>query len=300
MTAVHVDVDAAGVALLRIDDPARKVNVTSPQLVAELVAAIERLVAAPQVVGIVITSGKAGTFIAGGDIKAFFAACERGITREQAFAIADDWNVAMRRIETCGKPIAAAVNGAALGGGLEFALCCHYRVLVDDAKAVVGQPEVTLGLLPGGGGTQRLPRLIGIEKAVPLLLEGTRLRPHEAHALGIVHDVVRREELVAAARRWVVSRPPAQQPWEASDYRFPGGACAVPSPASRNFIEGMAQAIERTRGAEPAPRAILAAVAEGTQLPLEPGLRVEAKHFAALLTGADARNRIRAWLLART
>jgi enoyl-CoA hydratase/carnithine racemase len=154
-------VDADGIALITLDDPSRPINVTSPELIADLMAALDRVTTDPAVRGAVITSGKAGSFVAGGDIKDFVGAHERGMTEAEAFEISHRWNVELRRIERCGKPIAAAINGVALGGGYELSLCCHHRVLVDDEKARVGLVDVSIGLLPAGGGTQRLPRLIG-------------------------------------------------------------------------------------------------------------------------------------------
>ena len=299
MKMVKLEVDSEGVAIVTIDDPGRKVNITSPALVAELMAVLDRVAAAPTIKGAVITSGKVGTFVAGGDIKDFATAHDRGVTLQQAFEIANSWNVDLRRVETCGKPIAAAINGAALGGGLELALCCHYRVLIDDPKAVVGQPEVTLGLLPGGGGTQRLPRLIGIEKALPLLLEGRRLEPAEALALGIVDEVVPGEKLIDTARRWVRANPEPKQPWDTDGYAVPGGAGPLAPHANRTFETSTAQVMERTQGNYPAPLAILSAVYEGVALPIELGLRVEAQYFATLLTGPVARNLMRTLVLNR-
>src|ERR1700761_4927938 len=171
-STLRFEVDA-GIALITIDPPDRPMNVLTPELQSELLAAIERVVASPEVTGAIITSGKSNAFLAGADLKFLATAYERGTTPKQGA----DWSQALssifRRIETCGKPIAAAIKGLTVRGSLELTLACHYRVLADSPKSVVGLPEVTVGLLPGAGGTQRLPRLIGIEPALTLLTLGT-------------------------------------------------------------------------------------------------------------------------------
>ena len=177
MAIVTTSVGADGVALITLDDPARPANVTSPELTAELLAAIDRVAGDDAVVGAVIASGKPGRFVAGGDIKDFVGAFERRMSEAEAFELSHRWNRDLRRIERCGKPFAAAINGAALGGGFELALLCQHRVLVDEPHAVVGLVEVGLGLLPAGGGSQRLPRLVGIDAALRLMIDARRLAP---------------------------------------------------------------------------------------------------------------------------
>ena len=287
LATLRLEVGADGVALITLDDPARAMNVTSPELTRDLMAALARVVRDPAIVGAVLTSGKANGFVAGGDIKDFVDAHERGMPEAEAFEISHRWNVDLRRIERCGKPIAAALNGLALGGGLELALCCGHRVLADDPKAVVGCPEVTIGLLPAGGGSQRLPRLIGIEPALEMMLEGTRLSPARALALGVVDAVVPREQVVEAARRWVLSGPDPRQPWDRPGYRVPG------SEVADWYARSLARVMDRTHGRYPAPLALLAAVRDGTPLAIEDGLRVESQCFSALLPGAVARNLMR-------
>ncbi|HEY0914647.1 MAG TPA: 3-hydroxyacyl-CoA dehydrogenase NAD-binding domain-containing protein, partial [Solimonas sp.] len=208
----------------------------------------------------------------------------------QVYETSQDLSRLLRRLETCGKPFAVAINGLALGGGLEVCLGCHYRVLSDSPKAVVGLPEVKVGLLPGGGGTQRLPRLIGIQKALPLMLDGNPVAPPQALALGIIHAVLPQAELVPAARAWVLANPQAQQPWDVKGFKLPGGAGAMAPHAADSFGAGSSRLMRATRRNYPAPLAISAAVYEGTQLPIDTGLRLESKHFATLLAGPVARN----------
>jgi len=291
MSTLTLVVEADGIALITLDDPARPMNVTSPELVADLLAAFDRVAADPTIRGAVLTSGKAGSFVAGGDIKDFVGAHERGMTEAEAFELSHRWNVDLRRVERCGKPVAAAINGVALGGGYELCLCCHHRVLVDDEKALVGLVEVTIGLLPAGGGTQRLPRLVGVEAALALMLEGQRLRPAEALACGAVDAVVPRERLLDAARDWVRAHPHAAQPWDRPGYRAPG--------EGHDWAGARAALLQRTRGRYPAPLALFDAVRDGLPLPIEDGLRVESAHSARLLPGAVARNLMRSGFVHR-
>lgn len=288
MSILKLNIDADGVALITINDPTRSMNVTCPEFHEELESFVEQIETDSAIQGAVITSGKQNAFIAGGDIKQFVTAHDIGMTAEQAIELAQGWNRVMRRLETCGKPVAAAINGLALGGGLETALCCHYRVLADDPKARVGLPECTIGLLPGGGGTQRLPRLIGAERAIPMIVEGKPLKPVEALELGIVDEIVAKEDVVTAARRWVLTSPEAIQPWDRPDSAAAGEAV---SPEA--YQAQVDKVMERTQGNYPAPLAALAAVYEGSKLAFDEAMRVEERYFAELLIGPVARNLMR-------
>jgi len=196
-----------------------------------------------------------------------------------------------RRLETCGKPFVAAINGLALGGGYELALACHYRVLADDPKAVVGLPEVTVGLLPGSGGTQRLPRMIGLEKSLPILLEGKPVGPAEALKLGLVDAVVPAASLRQAARQWLLQSPDPIRAWDKKGYRTSGGLL---NPAVVNVMTFQPAAIgAKTQYNYPAPIAILDCVFEGMLMPFDKALRLESKYFAKLLRDPVSRNLIR-------
>jgi 3-hydroxyacyl-CoA dehydrogenase / enoyl-CoA hydratase / 3-hydroxybutyryl-CoA epimerase len=292
MKTIQFDINADGVALLTIDLPGRSVNVFTPEFVSDLAEAVERVIAAPEIKGAVLTSAKK-SFIAGADLKDLVKAYGEGITRKQAAARFSRENALMRRIETGGKPFAAALNGLALGGGLELALACHYRVIVDEPKALLGLPEVTVGLLPAGGGTQRLPRLIGIEQALPLLSQGTSLAPAQALALGIVNACVPAADLLAHASAWIVANPGAQQPWDIKGFKVPGGAGCMAPFANQQFQVGTTLARRSGFGNLPAPLAILSAVFAGTQVPIDLALRIEANYFAQLLADPVARNLMR-------
>ncbi len=172
-------------------------------------------------------------------------------------------------------------------------LACHYRVIADDPKAFVGLPEVKVGLLPGGGGTQRMPRLIGVTQSLPYLLEGGNIAAAEAKKLGLVHEVVPAGELIAAAKRWLMGSPVAVQPWDQKGYRVPGGVAFASAGTTQTFMGATALVAKKTLHNYPAPAAILSCVYEGTLLPIEKGLEVESKYFATLVTGPVARNLIR-------
>ncbi len=293
MSAVNVSVDADGIALITIDQLGRSINVVTPDLVAELFAAIEQVAADTAINGAVLSSAKPGCFLAGADLKEFVTAYERGVTAAQARDFSRGFQRLMRRMETCGKLFAAALNGHALGGGLELALGCHYRVLVDDPAAVVGLPEVTTGLLPGGGGTQRLPRLIGVQEALPLMLAGSTVEPTQALKLGIVDTLAPASEVVARARAWISSGREAVQPWDRKGFVVPGGAGPLSSFANQAFMAGVAQIRKQTQGNLPAPLAIMSCVFEGTITDIDTGLKIESKYFGQLLSSPIARNLIR-------
>jgi 3-hydroxyacyl-CoA dehydrogenase/enoyl-CoA hydratase/3-hydroxybutyryl-CoA epimerase len=193
----------AGVALITFDVPGRSMNTLTADVLRELAEIVERLRTDAAIKGAVITSGKASGFCAGADLGemggSLGTASDGAALFERVFSI----NKLFRSLETCGKPVAVAIGGLALGGGFELALACHHRVVAAVDKIQLGLPESKVGLLPGGGGTQRLPRLLGAMKALPLLLEGKSVGPQEALKLGLVHQVVPLAEIVTAARAWV-------------------------------------------------------------------------------------------------
>ena len=286
-------VDADGIALVTMDSPGRSMNVFFPEVEQELVAILEQTTADPAVRGVVVTSGKP-SFIAGYDLTEFLRSFGPGETAVGAYErFSGGLQHVFRRIETCGKPWVAAINGLALGGGLELCLACHYRVMADDPKAFVGLPEVKVGLLPGGGGTQRLPRLIGIAQSLPHLLEGSNISAKEAKKLGLVQEVVPPAELIAAARRWLLGTPTAVQPWDQKGFKVPGGVGFGSASITQMFSGAAALVAKKTLHNYPAPAAILSCVFEGTLLPIEQGLDIEAKYFAQLVTSPVSRNLIR-------
>jgi len=294
---IKYSVDQDGVALLVIDIPGRSMNVLTPQFMNELEQAIDTLAADDAVKGAVITSGK-DSFIAGADLKDLVSVFERGGDAAAIYEFARSFTLQFRKMETCGKPLVAAINGTALGGGLELCLACHHRVALDHPKAKLGLPEVQVGLLPGAGGTQRLPRMIGAEKALTLMAEGTHIPPAKAHELGIVEQLAGdRDELIARARQWILESGDPVQPWDKKGFKFPGGPGASRPATAQTFMVGTALVSQKTMHNYPAPIAILSCVYEGSIVPIDKGLEIESQYFVELLTGPVARNMIRTLFL---
>jgi 3-hydroxyacyl-CoA dehydrogenase/enoyl-CoA hydratase/3-hydroxybutyryl-CoA epimerase len=289
---IRFEVDAGGIATLTLDIPGKPVNVITPEFQADLAQAVERIATDDAIKGVVITSAKRD-FMAGADLKDLVTAYDRGISAAEAAGFSGTLNRLYRRLETCGKPVAAAVNGLALGGGLELALACHYRVLADAPKVVVGLPEVKVGLLPGAGGTQRLSRLIGIASALPLMVEGKHVKPAEALKLGIVNEIAPPGEVVSRAQAWLATDPEPLAPWDRKGFKVPGGVGMQNPGVVQVFLVGNSLVAKNTWHNFPAPNAIMSAVYEGCQLPFDRGLAVESKYFGKLLSGPVARNLMR-------
>lgn len=285
-------VDNDGIATITIDVPDKPMNVLGPQVMADMSSALDKIEHDDAIKGAIITSAKTD-FMAGADLKWLCDTLDQKLDLKHAFAFADPLNKGYRRIETVGKPIAAAINGTALGGGLELALACHYRVAADNPKTVIGLPEVQVGLLPGGGGTQRLPRIIGIEKALPLLLQGTHIKPKKALELGIIDELVAPDKILEAAKTWLLEVGDAVQPWDKKGYKVPGGAGAMHPKAAQQFMGGTAMVSQNALHNYPAPIAILSCVYEGTILPIDRGLTIESQYFAKLMVDPVAKNMIR-------
>lgn len=285
---INFELDADGIATLSWDMPGRSQNVINGDSCAALSGVIERAVGDPAVKGILMTSAKAD-FIAGGDL----AWLQSAASAAELFARTTALHKALRQLETCGKPVAMALPGSTLGGGLEVALCGHFRVAGDKPSARFGLPEVTLGLLPGGGGTQRLPRIVGVQNALPLLLEGKRLKAAEALKLGILHAVVPGGSEVQTARDWLRAQTaPVQQPWDAKGYKIPGGAISSPA-VQQTFMAANAMLRAKTFGNYPAPELILSCVYEGLITDIDTGLKTEARYFAKVVLSPQAKNMIR-------
>jgi 3-hydroxyacyl-CoA dehydrogenase/enoyl-CoA hydratase/3-hydroxybutyryl-CoA epimerase len=292
MNTLELATGKDGIAVITIDLKDRSMNVVSPEFIAELDQAIDQVAGDDDIKGAVITSGKS-SFIAGADLLQIVDEIQPGADPKVAFAKWSGLQQLYRKLETCGKPVVAAINGTALGGGLELCLACHYRVAADNPKAKLGQPEVQVGLLPGAGGTQRLPRMIGLEAALPLLLQGTHLSPAKAAEMGIINALVEPGQEVAVARQWIVDGGEAVQPWDKKGFRVPGGAGLMNPKAIQTQMFGTALLQKTTNHNYPAPIAIMSAVYEGSVLPIDTALRVESKYFAQMLTNVVARNMIR-------
>ncbi|CAJ0779757.1 3-hydroxyacyl-CoA dehydrogenase NAD-binding domain-containing protein [Ralstonia holmesii] len=286
---IDITIDTDGIATLTWDQPGRAQNVLNGETCAAFFAAIDRVCTDASVKGILVTSAKAD-FIAGGDLEWLQASDDAATLFERTCEL----HRMLRKLETCGKPVAAALPGSTLGGGLEIALACHYRVAADNARARFGLPEVTLGLLPGGGGTQRLPRLIGVQKALPMLLEGKRIKAVDALKLGIVDAVVNAGEEADAARAWLLGegQTRAQQPWDTKGYKVPGGGISSPA-VQQLFTAANAMLRQKTYGNYPAAASILSCVYEGLITDLDTGLKTEARYFVQAVLSPEARAMIR-------
>ncbi|WP_179473192.1 3-hydroxyacyl-CoA dehydrogenase NAD-binding domain-containing protein [Mycolicibacterium vinylchloridicum] len=290
------DKDADGIVTLTMDDPTGSSNVMNEHYKESMHKAVERLVAEKDsITGVVVTSGKK-TFFAGGDLKAMITAGPENAG--EIFAEVQDIKADLRALETLGKPVVAAINGAALGGGLEIALACHHRIVADVKGVQIGLPEVTLGLLPGGGGVARITRMLGIQNGfVNVLSQGTRFKPAAAKDNGLVDEIVGSvEELVPAAKAWIKANPESHtQPWDAKGYKMPGGTPATPALAA--ILPSFPSLLRKQlKGAPmPAPRAILAAAVEGAQVDFETACRIESRYFTELVTGPIAKNMIQAF-----
>ncbi len=297
MKTITLRTDAQGTTTLTLDMPGRSWNVWNTESIADFAAAVDQIAEDDGCKGVIITSGKPG-FLAGADLAMVEALTQGGQDAATLSAQVAPLSDALRRLETCGKPVVAAINGTALGGGFELALACHHRVLVDSPRAKVGLPEVQLGLLPGAGGTQRLPRLIGVQPALQLMTEGKALRPDKALKMGLVDAVVPAEALLDTARAWLATGPDAVQPWDRRGFRVPGGSLDDPK-VGQVLMAGTAMIMAKTQGNMPAPVAILACVAEGLRLPMDQGLVVERRHFVSLLRDPVAGNMVRTLFLAK-
>lgn len=290
--------DSDGIVTLTLDDPTGSANVMNDHYKESMHNAVERLAAeADSITGVVITSAKK-TFFAGGDLKSMI---NTGPDDAQAvFENVESIKADLRKLETLGKPVVAAINGAALGGGLEIALATHHRIAADVKGSVIGLPEVTLGLLPGGGGVTRTVRMFGIQKAfMEVLSQGTRFKPGKAKEIGLVDELVGSiDELVPAAKAWIKANPETHtQPWDAKGYKMPGGTPSSPGLAS--ILPSFPALLKKQlKGAPmPAPRAILDAAVEGAQVDFDSASRIESRYFTSLVTGQVAKNMIQAFFL---
>jgi 3-hydroxyacyl-CoA dehydrogenase/enoyl-CoA hydratase/3-hydroxybutyryl-CoA epimerase len=286
MAAVNLQLGDDGILVAAMDLPGRPMNVVGEELMAGIAAAVERLTE-PDVKGLVLTSAKSD-FCAGGDLDRM----SKWTRPEEPFEASMAMKAVLRKMELQGKPVVAAINGHALGGGLELALACHARIAIDDPKLKIGQPEVKLGLLPGGGGTVRLPRLVGIQQALQICAEGAEIDPAKALGLGLLGELARdRGDLMAKARAWIATHPGAKQPWDAPKFRFPGGDSRSPA-VVQMFSIAPSIAARKSWGNYPAVQHIMSSMFEGGLLDFAAASSVESRYFAACAMSRESRNMI--------
>jgi 3-hydroxyacyl-CoA dehydrogenase / enoyl-CoA hydratase / 3-hydroxybutyryl-CoA epimerase len=288
-----------GLVHIVFDAPGRTMNVFSEAAIVDI-GHIAQWLEHADVRGALIRSGKTTAFCAGANLPEIWGAYDQVMSTPEPrrFRAAFDhffrMSLALRALETCGKPIAAAVAGLALGGGGELALASHYRVLTDEKHAAIGLPESLVGLLPGAGGTQRLPRLIGIERAMPMLLQAKRLFGEKAIEARVAHRLVKAGEEIAAAEAWLLSSPEPVQPWDKADWRAPR-----PSDVSAALAPVRSAALQESLGHYPAVFAILDCVEFGLPQSIEGGIRSEMTSFSRLILRPEPRAMIQTMFLGR-
>ena len=301
LTAFRFEIDTDGIGLLTWDMPGRSMNVITLDVMSELEQVIDQVKSDAAIKGCVITSGKE-TFSGGADLTMLegfarqFATLAKAEGEEKAMQAFFDGTRRLsqlyRKLETSGKPWAAAINGTCLGGAFELSLACHYRVASDSEKTRVGLPEVKIGLFPGAGGTQRVARLMPTGDALQMLFKGDQLRAAAAKSMNLVHEVAPAGEIVARAKAWILGGGKGVAPWDEASYKLPSGR--VYSPGGM-MVWPAANAIYRreTMDNYPAVKAILHTVYEGLQLPMDLALKVESRWFAKILRSKEAAAMIR-------
>ena len=289
MSAIQYEKNADGIVILTLDSPNQSANTMNADFQVALENIVSKLKSETSIAGIIFRSAKK-TFFAGGDLDELIKARPEDAT--EFFNVVEKMKHELRYIETLGVPVVAALNGTALGGGWEIALGCHYRIALNDPKTKFGLPEVTLGLLPGGGGIVRMVRLLGLQNAFPFLMEGKQFGVDKAKSLGLVQDTADSEqELMDKAIAWVKANPKSQQPFDVKGYKIPGGDPRTPAVAQVLAI-APAMLRDKTKGCYPAPEAIMAAAAEGAQVDVDTALRIESRYFTKIATGQVAKNMI--------
>ncbi len=288
--AIRYEKGQDNIVVLTIDMPGQSANTMNAVYREAMGQTVARLEAEKDsIAGVIVTSAKK-TFFAGGDLNELIK-----VTKADAKPFYDmilNIKGQLRRLETLGKPVVAAINGAALGGGWEICLACHHRIALDNSSVQLGLPEVTLGLLPGGGGVVRMVRLLGLEKALPYLAEGKKVRPDAALKAGLIHDIAATpDEMLSKARAWIAANPAAVQPWDAKGYKIPGGTPSTPAVAQMLAIAPSVLR-DKTKGCFPAPEKIMCAAVEGAQVDFDTAQIIEARYFTELTTGQVAKNMI--------
>lgn len=281
--------DQDGIGLIAINMVDHPTNLFSPDFMQSYFQVTKEAIADTNVKGVIVTSSR-NMFMAGADLKIL----EKPIEDKDAFYNqAVEMHRHMREIETGGKPFVAAINGHALGGGLEVCLTCHYRIAVNNPKIKIGFPEIKVGLFPGAGGTVKLPYLTGLQNGFMYLLQGIEANPAKAKRDGLIHETVENaEDLIPAAKKWILESPNTTQPWDQRGYKIPGGGIFTPNGA-QILVGGIGNVRKLTHGNYPAAGAILSVVHDGINLPIDRALEIEARYFTKIITTKEARNMIR-------
>lgn len=289
--AFSYDKDSDGIVLITIDMPDHSANVLNDVFFQGFIEVLDKLEADESATGVILISGKK-LWIAGADIDRAFNSEDPAHFFDSSQALKAN----LRRLETLGKPVVAALNGTALGGGMEVALACHHRIAIDNDRIKFGFPEVSLGLLPGGGGVVRTVRLIGLQNAMEWLSQNKKYTPKKAIKAGMIHALATdQDDLLAQAKAWIKANPDAKAPWDADErYRIPGGDPRSPKVAQMLAV-APAMIRKESKGIYPAPAAIMAAAVEGAQVDFETAGRIESRYFAQLGSSQTSRNMINAF-----
>lgn len=295
-----LNTDADGIALVTWNSPDRSMNVFTEEVMRELNAIVDHVAGDAAIKGAVITSGK-DTFSGGADITmlqkmlATYATDKRKDADKAIKALFDNAGYMtglFRKLETCGKPWVSAINGTCMGGAFEMSLACHGRVAADSDKVKMALPEVKIGIFPGAGGTQRVPRLTDQQQALQMLTTGQNLSPQKAKAMGLIHEVAEPAKLVETAKAMIKNGLKAVQPWDEKGFKLPGGQ--IYSPAGFNLWPPAIAILRReTFGNYPAAAAILKCVYEGLLVPFDTGLRIEHRYFTEIMQTKEAAAMIR-------
>ena len=285
--AINYEKDEQNIVTLTLDLPGRNANVINAEFGEALANALAKLQAEENLTGAIITSAKK-TFMAGADLEdeSLFS------NAEAIFNGSEQLKTGFRQLETLGKPVVAALNGTALGGGFELALATHHRIALDNPKIKFGFPEVNLGLLPGGGGIVRLTRMLGLQDSFPYLMEGKQVKPQAAKDAGLIDDLAEDfDDLITKAKAWILANPNAKQPWDQPKFRMPGGNAKHPKIVQMLAI-APAMLRKKTYGNYPAPEAIMDTAVKGSMVDFETASRIESRAFAAVATSNVAKNMI--------
>ena len=288
-TLLSFSVDADGVGTLTINQTENSANLFSEEFIARYIEVAQQAIADENVKGVIVTSGKP-IFMAGADLNALL----EDITDKKAFT--DNLmqlHRSLREIETGGKPFVAAINGTALGGGLELCLACHHRIAINSTKIKLGFPEIKVGLFPGAGGTVKAPYLLGIQTALMYLLQGIEARPPKALKDGLIDAVAENEEeMMAAAKKFILETPNPVQPWDNKKHRIPGGALWTPN-GVQTMVGASGNVGKLTHGNYPSAQKIIKVIHDGIQIPVDRALEIEARNFTHAVCTKEAKNMIR-------
>ena len=288
--AIRFEKDSDNIVTLTMDMPGQSANTMNGDFRSAILEVSERIEKEIDSISGVIYASAKKTFFAGGDLKELITAQPEDA--QEFFNMVEIIKAPLRKIETLGVPVVAAINGAALGGGFEICLASHHRVAINDKKVIVGLPEVTLGLLPGGGGVARMTRMLGLENGLPYLMEGKQLKVEKALKAGLIDEVATdADDMMAKAKAWIKANPKSQQPWDVKGYKLPGGSPSNPAVAQKlAIIPSILR--QKTKGCFPAPEKILAAAVEGAQVSFDQACTIESRYFTELTTGQISKNMI--------